>query len=107
MKPQVPFIVLVLLLSVTVLLSSCARIPGPEVQHARTIGASEVPPAILTAFHNMFPGSTVLWVGAFGSGTNVAYSVEFTQAGKLLAVGVDALGDIGSAYEPRAPNPNR
>ena len=107
MKPLVPFIVLVLLLSVTGLLSSCARLPGPEVQHARTISASEVPPAVLAAFHSKFPGSTVLWVGAFGSGTNVAYSVEFTQAGKLLAVGVDTFGGIGSAYEPRNANSNR
>lgn len=107
MNPHLPSTVLVLLLSVTGLLSGCARIPGPEVQYARTISASEVPPAILTAFHSKFPGSTVLWVGGFGSGTNVAYSVEFTQAGKLLAVGVDTFGDIGNAYELRTANSNR
>ncbi len=115
MHPQVQSTVLALLLAVPVgWLTGCAakgahpvHKGGYPVQHARTVSASEVPPAILEAFHDKFPGSTVVWVGAFGSGTNVAYSIEFTQAGKSLAVGVDTFGDIGSAYEPRTANSNR
>jgi hypothetical protein len=83
------------------LLCGCAPTGGYPVEHARAVSASEVPPAVLTAFHNKFPGATIVWVGAFGSGTNRAYSIEFKQAGKSLAVGVDTGGDVGDAYEPK------
>jgi hypothetical protein len=115
MNLQVPSRILAPFLAVTLgLFASCAAQDGHAVhkggypvQHARTVNASEVPSAILTALHNKFPGATVVWVGAFGTGTNVAYSIEFTQAGKSLAVGVDTFGDVGSAYEPRTGNSNR
>ena len=100
MTLQVPARVLGLLLSVALgLLCGCAPRGGYPVEHARTVSASEVPPAVLAAFHNKFPGATIVWIGAFGSRTNAAYSFQFTQAGKSLAVAVDTFGDVGSAYE--------
>jgi hypothetical protein len=108
MNMQVPSMIQALLLSVALgLLIGCAPRGGYPVQHARTVSASEVPSTVLTAFQEKFPGATIVWVGAFGSGTNAAYSIQFTQAGKSLAVAVDTFGDVGGAYEPVPAKPNR
>ena len=92
-----------LLLSVALGLHfGCASRTVYPAQHARTVSSSEVPPHVLKAFQEKFPRGSIVWLGAFGSGANVAYSIQFTQAGKCLAVGVDIFGNLGSAYEPHS-----
>src|SRR5262245_57932198 len=89
------------ILAVTVvLLTACGprkRLPNDS---ARPVSASEVRPSVLQAFEEKFPGASIVWIGAFGPATNAAYSIKFTQDGKLLAVGVDVTGDFGRVYKP-------
>ena len=107
MKMRVPTKVQALFLSVVLgPLVGCVKDVVPAI-HLRTVSASEIPSTVLTSFQEKFPSSSIVWIGALGSGTNVAYSIQFTQAGKSLAVWLDTFGRLGSANELFPANPNR
>jgi hypothetical protein len=96
------------LLSVALLaLCGCAPVCRLPVQHAETVTLSEIPPPVAKAFYAKFPGATIVWAGRFGSRTNAAYSIQFTQDGKSLATGIDTFGEVGDAYVPAISNPSR
>jgi hypothetical protein len=92
---------LVLALAMTVLLlTACWPRKKLPDDSARPVSVSEVRPSVLRAFEERFPGASIVWIGAFGTGTNAAYAFKFTQDGKSLAVGVDITGDFGRVYKP-------
>jgi hypothetical protein len=108
MHAQSSYPMLELLLSVALLaLCGCAPICGLPAQHAETVTLSEIPPPAAKAFYAKFTGATIVWAGRFGSGTNAAYSIQFTQDGKSRAAWIDTFGEVGDAYAPVISNPSR